>query len=330
MSVLLMGMVFERYPCGTGRAARPGEMLLALALADKADDDGTLMRHRSVADLARKTRQSERGVRLQLQHMVAMGWLQVVQASDGGRGQVSLYRISPQWVAGGDLEPPADAVSAETLHSVPCLENNETLHSTTETLHSVQGFARPENTRNPALSSGVYITRIRDIPPLPPKGGDAALVADSVCQQSNSAPSVRLRRVAKPLLSLTAWLAQCRESGVQPVPQGDAVFAYCAQVGISEDILALHWWLFKRRRSEAGKMQRDWPMTLRNSVEGNWYRLWFIKPGQAAELTTQGLQAQAARAAEERMLDAVEEAAQACTSTPNAPRAGSFQPRLAA
>ncbi len=311
MSVMLMSLVFERYPCGTGRSARPGEMLLALALADKADDDGTLLRHRSVVDLARKTRQSERGVRLQLQNMVAMGWLQVVSASDGGRGQVSLYRISPDWVASGVLVAPGSAPlsgasarqEVETLHSVPCLENNETLHSTAQTLHSVQGLASAEKGRNPALSSGAYITRIRDIPPLPPKGGNAL----AVCHESNSASnavSEKRTRGSKPLQSLMAWLAQCRAAGCKPVPESDPVFAYCAEVGISEDILALHWWLFKRRRREAGKMQRDWPMTLRNSVEGNWYRLWFIKPGQAAELSTQGLQAQAARAAEQRLAQA--------------------------
>jgi hypothetical protein len=314
MSVLLMSMVFERYPCGEGRMARQGEMMLALALADKADDDGTLLRHRSVVDLARKTRQSERGVRLQLQHMVAIGWLQVVEASDGGRGKVSLYRISPPWVSGGELKPPVIEVlpgaetlhpTTQTLHSVPCLENNatrnptaETLHPTAETLHSVPGFGATEKGRNPESSAGAYITNVLiQIPPIPPKGGDEV---SAVLFASHTASDKR-KREAKPLHSLQAWLSQCRDDRRKPVPQGDPVFAYCDEARIGLDVLELHWWQFKRRRSTAGKLQRDWLMTFRNSVEGNWYRLWYLRPGQAAELSTQGLQAQAARAAEQRL-----------------------------
>lgn len=82
------------------------------------------------------------------------------------------------------------------------------------------------------------------------------------------------------------------------------MFAYCETAGIGEDILGLHWWLFKRRCSETEKRHREWRVSFRNSVESNTYRLWYIKPGQAAQLSTQGLQAQAARAAEQRMAQA--------------------------
>ena len=51
MSVKVMTAVFERYPVGGG------EMLLALALADHASDDGTRV-YPSVKALAEKTRQA--------------------------------------------------------------------------------------------------------------------------------------------------------------------------------------------------------------------------------------------------------------------------------
>lgn len=80
-----------------------------------------------------------------------------------------------------------------------------------------------------------------------------------------------------------------------PVPEGDPIFGYCDRVGIGRDILALHWAEFKTRRGESAKRQADWRQTFRNSVRDNWYRLWFIAPGQLAQLTTSGRQALAAQ-----------------------------------
>lgn len=104
----MTGMVFERYP-GSG-----GELLLALALADNAHDDGTRI-FPSVATLAVKSRQSERSVQYQLRKMERIGWLEVV-SEGGGRmkgyksgGRPREYRISPYWIAGGDLQASGDA-----------------------------------------------------------------------------------------------------------------------------------------------------------------------------------------------------------------------------
>ena len=62
MSIKLMSQIFDRYPNGGG------EMLLALAIADHAHDDGTHI-YPSVSALAKKTRQSERTVQYQLRKM---------------------------------------------------------------------------------------------------------------------------------------------------------------------------------------------------------------------------------------------------------------------
>src|SRR5690606_38380458 len=96
MSVKVMTAVFERYPVGGG------EMILALALADHADDDGTKV-FPSIEHLMVKTRQSRRTVQYQLRRMEESGWLILVKNGHGGRGQSREYRISLEWIKGGEL-----------------------------------------------------------------------------------------------------------------------------------------------------------------------------------------------------------------------------------
>lgn len=98
MSIKIMSAVFERYPNGGG------EMLLALALADHADEDGNNI-FPSVKQLAAKTRQSERTVQYQLRRMEESGWLLRVGYGDGGRSQTTEYRISPLWLKGAEIAP---------------------------------------------------------------------------------------------------------------------------------------------------------------------------------------------------------------------------------
>lgn len=254
MSVRVMSAVFDRYP-----SKGAGETLLALALADVARDDGALMLNDSVDELARKTRQSRRGVQLQLRRMEHIGWLHAVRASDGGRGRCSVYRIDQVWIGGGELVPP---VAAETAN--PAASNRE--------LGSPSYRPLRPNTNTPQ----------------PPKGGKPDL----------HEPKANAKPVRKPsqALSLPQWLDRCKADGLIPIPPDDAVHGYCAKVRIGDDILALHWAEFKLRRSENAKRQADWRRTFRNSVRDNWFRLWFIAAGQPAQLTTTGRQAQAAHA----------------------------------
>lgn len=87
----MIGLVFEAYE-GTGH-----ELNLALALADHAWDDGTHI-FPSVAELAIKTRQSERTVQRQLAAMRRSGWLIPVDHATGGRGRKTIYAINPDWI----------------------------------------------------------------------------------------------------------------------------------------------------------------------------------------------------------------------------------------
>lgn len=100
MSAKMFGMVFDHYPGGGN------ELLLALKLADNADQDGGSI-FPSVGTLAAKTRLSERTVQYQLKRMLEMGWLEKVREGfgggrGGGFGRAREYRISPDWVRAYD------------------------------------------------------------------------------------------------------------------------------------------------------------------------------------------------------------------------------------
>lgn len=108
MSVEVMSMVFKRYPAGGN------ERLLALAIADHARPDGTQV-YPSVPLLAQMTCQSERTVQRAIHAMLAAGWLLLVRKSSGRRGDTNEYRISPEWLAGGEPVAPPQIPDRRTV-----------------------------------------------------------------------------------------------------------------------------------------------------------------------------------------------------------------------
>lgn len=105
------------------------------------------------------------------------------------------------------------------------------------------------------------------------------------------------------LIGFDTFLRLCRERGEKPIPPGHPVFTYCASVGISDELLRLHWAEFKARRSGARKRQRGlrgWRQAFANSVRENWFRLWWMRPGGLAELTSHGEQARRSQEAVSR------------------------------
>lgn len=105
-------------------------------------------------------------------------------------------------------------------------------------------------------------------PPIPPKGAAA--------------------------VGLKTWLEGIKAKGEKPVPEGDAVFEYAAEVGIPHDFLRLAWLEFRHRYSQPeSKRYRDWRSVFRKAVRGNWLKLWYLN-GEDYQLTTIGLQAQRA------------------------------------
>ena len=86
MSVKVMGFVWDYFPGGGG------ELLTALALADRANHDGSDI-YPSVDTLAKQTRQSRSTVKRHLKAMVASGWLVKVRPGGGRPGETTRYRI---------------------------------------------------------------------------------------------------------------------------------------------------------------------------------------------------------------------------------------------
>lgn len=276
MSIKIMSMVFDRYP------ASGGERLTALKLADHSRDDGTDVRP-GYAYLAQQTRQTPRAVMNQVARAVARGWLLRVTAGGYGQGQRNVFRISPDWLAGGELRPIGTAAT-ECGKGEDC---------------------------SPLADGG----RVNEETPLgEPEDASIEPTEPRETQRAEAAsPQTRAETKRKPgarrseLLKLQAWIDGCKERGEKPIPPDDPVIAYANAVGISDDILGLHWWMFKRKHAESGRAQRDWRRTFRNSVEGNWYRLWFIGDSRVAELTTAGRQAHAFREAETRRAEALDQ-----------------------
>lgn len=103
MSIEVISQVMQRYPgAGTG-------YLVALALADNASTDGQRI-YPSVESVALRSRVQPRTVQYHIARMVASGWLVLVRPSSGRPGDTNHYRISPEWLAGGEPVAPQSPV----------------------------------------------------------------------------------------------------------------------------------------------------------------------------------------------------------------------------
>lgn len=91
MSTAMVSMVLDCFPEGGGLC------LLAIAMADAADDEGGSI-FKSVETLAHQSKQSARTVQRVLPTLVAGGWLEVISSATGGRGRATVYRIAPSWI----------------------------------------------------------------------------------------------------------------------------------------------------------------------------------------------------------------------------------------
>lgn len=122
----------------------------------------------------------------------------------------------------------------------------------------------------PPSSSSSSSPSVKETPPIPPEGG------------KRPGP-----------VGLKAWLESVKAAGQKPIPEADPVFAYAAEVGIPDELLALAWQEFRHRYSQPdAKRYRDWRSVFRKAVRGNWLKLWYVGQDGAYGLTTVGHQAQ--------------------------------------
>ncbi len=198
MSIKVMTAVFERYPNGGG------EMLLALALADHASDDGSRI-YPSVKALSEKPRQSERTVQYQLRRMEEMGWLIVVGHGNGGRSMAREYRISLEWIKGADIAP----MQKGAIHDIKgATDDTKGCNPRQERVQPVAPANNHHRTIiEPSEKKSAYA------PPLP-----ADLLADFLV--------VRKAKKAGPLTK-TAVAGICREAEKAGISLIDAVTACC-------------------------------------------------------------------------------------------------------
>jgi len=203
MSVRLISEVFARYPNGGG------EMLLALALADHASDDGTRV-YPSVKALAEKTRQSERTVQYQLRAMEAAGWLILVGTNNGGRSKTTEYRISPLWLKGADIAP----FQKGAIHDIKGADSGT---KGCNPRHERVQHAAPASNRQEPLE------------PLENREAPAAAAPAIPSELLNDFLAVRKAKRAGPLTA-TALKAIQREADKAGIALADAI-TYCCEAG---------------------------------------------------------------------------------------------------
>lgn len=78
--------------------------------------------------------------------------------------------------------------------------------------------------------------------------------------------------------TLKAYLAECKELRIKPVPPNHAIRDYCRDAGISDDMLAVAWCVFRDdylTGTNKAKRYKDWPGHFANAVRGCWAKLWY-------------------------------------------------------
>jgi hypothetical protein len=88
-----------------------------------------------------------------------------------------------------------------------------------------------------------------------------------------------------------AWYEAAKAINPKVLPEDDPIHAYMTKVGMNYDFMVLHWHWFKAKQLAGAKLQANWPQTFRNSVRGNYGRLWYRSDDGTWKLTTAGKQA---------------------------------------
>lgn len=91
------------------------------------------------------------------------------------------------------------------------------------------------------------------------------------------------------------WLDEIRSSGQKAVSDYLPVWDYAENIGLPAEWVEIAWVKFRDRYSNdpsyLAKKYADWRRVFKNSVEANWFKLWYAKEG-AFLLTTAGQQAE--------------------------------------
>lgn len=247
-----MSLVWKSYAGGGG------DLLVMLALADRADDEGGSL-FPSVPTIAKKTRLSERQVQRILRNLEDEGWVSVVGNHKGGAGMSRRYQMNVQKLTESD---PNLATKKGDILS-PLEEKKGDILSKRVTFATEKG--------------DTHVTQY---------------IIDTSVNTSDSQKLSDKPKKSKPQITLKTYLENCKAENRQAVESNDSIFGYAESIGLPIEFLYLCWEVFKRDFSDPSKKQKDWPAHFRNCVRGNWKKLWWLNANNQFELTTVGRQAQ--------------------------------------
>jgi uncharacterized protein YdaU (DUF1376 family) len=114
-------------------------------------------------------------------------------------------------------------------------------------------------------------------------------------RSGESAAKPRAARRLKSDCNLQSYLDVCKAAGQKPLPTEHPIRAWCADAGITEEMLQVAWCVFRDDHltgKNKDKKQKDWPAHFANSVRRRWYQLWFTGD-QGVAWTSNGLQEKA-------------------------------------
>lgn len=132
------------------------------------------------------------------------------------------------------------------------------------------------------------------IPPESPlKGEGKGKGKGSKGESAQQAARTLTQRPQREQTTLTAYLESCKAAGIKPVPEGHAIRQWCANAGITTEMLQVAWVQFRERYTEGEKGKRkryiDWASHFATSVKDNWFGLWFMGDDNRPAWSSKGL-----------------------------------------
>lgn len=133
--------------------------------------------------------------------------------------------------------------------------------------------------------------------PKPPFGDGTSSSSSSTTSpslRSGEGATKRASRQKRAEVPLITYLALCKAEGKKPIPDDHPIRAYCADAGITGEMVQVSWLVFRDKYltgEHARKGYKDWPGHFANNIKNRWQNLWFVNAEGAAEWTATGLQA---------------------------------------
>lgn len=236
------------------------QKLCLLVLAEWADANGENC-YPSIPSIALKASVNEKTVRRSLDQCADLGFFtRTHRGTSQGWRRFEYTLTLPQ---GADTESTPQPERADT---VPTPKGATCGHSVPD----VRTLS-PERVGTESTDLALYLSRDLSKEEQPPPKGNA--------------------KKAKSLGQTYRQWVDSKPEGENLIPGSDPIFDYAEEIGLPREILHLHWMVFSDRHEGSAKRQKDWKQHFRNSVRGNWFKLWYLADDGSFQLTTPGKQA---------------------------------------